>query len=47
MTRLENIYVEKVAPELKKEFGYTSSMQIPRLSFVSLNMWFGRSEQQQ
>ena len=43
MTRLENIYVEKVAPELKKEFGYTSSMQIPRLSFVSLNMGLGEA----
>ena len=43
MTRLEKIYVEKVAPELKKEFGYTSSMQIPRLSFVSLNMGLGEA----
>ena len=43
MTRLEQIYVEKVAPELKKEFGYTSSMQIPRLSFVSLNMGLGEA----
>ena len=43
MTRLEQIYVEKVAPELKKEFGYTSSMQIPRLSFISLNMGLGEA----
>lgn len=43
MTRLEQIYAEKVAPELKKEFGYTSSMQIPRLSFVSLNMGLGEA----
>ena len=28
MTRLEKLYAEKVAPELQKEFGYTSSMII-------------------
>ena len=43
MTRLEKIYAEKVAPELKKAFGYTSSMQIPRLSFISLNMGLGEA----
>jgi large subunit ribosomal protein L5 len=43
MTRLEQIYAEKVAPELKSEFGYTSSMQIPRLSFISLNMGLGEA----
>lgn len=43
MTRLEQLYVEKVAPELVKEFGYTSSMQIPRLSFISLNMGLGEA----
>ena len=43
MTRLEQIYAEKIAPALKKEFGYTSSMQIPRLSFISLNMGLGEA----
>lgn len=43
MTRLEQLYAEKVAPELQKEFGYTSSMQIPRLSFISLNMGLGEA----
>ena len=43
MTRLEKLYAEKVAPELQKEFGYTSSMQIPRLSFISLNMGLGEA----
>ncbi|MFZ5811058.1 MAG: 50S ribosomal protein L5 [Thermodesulfobacteriota bacterium] len=45
MTRLENMYSEKVAPALKKEFGYTSSMQIPRLSSVSLNIGLGEASQ--
>jgi large subunit ribosomal protein L5 len=45
MTRLENMYSEKVAPALKKEFGCTSSMQIPRLSSVSLNIGLGEASQ--
>lgn len=45
MTRLENVYVEKVAPALKKEFGYTSAMQIPKLRAVSLNIGLGEASQ--
>ncbi|MEF3697521.1 50S ribosomal protein L5 [Desulfolutivibrio sp.] len=45
MTRLENMYSEKVAPALKKEFGYTSSMQIPKLRAVSLNIGLGEASQ--
>ncbi|NDY58182.1 50S ribosomal protein L5 [Desulfovibrio sulfodismutans] len=45
MTRLENMYTEKVAPALKKEFGYTSSMQIPKLRAVSLNIGLGEASQ--
>ncbi|THB67179.1 MAG: 50S ribosomal protein L5 [Desulfovibrio sp.] len=41
MTHLENIYRDKVVPALQKEFGYSSSMQIPRLDKVSLNMGLG------
>jgi large subunit ribosomal protein L5 len=45
MTRLENMYSEKVSPALKKEFGYTSSMQIPRIRSVSLNIGLGEASQ--
>jgi large subunit ribosomal protein L5 len=45
MTRLEQIYNEKVFPELRKEFGYKSPMQIPSLSFISLNMGLGEGSQ--
>lgn len=41
MTRLEKIYREKVAPVLQKEFKYTSSMQIPGLEKISLNIGLG------
>jgi large subunit ribosomal protein L5 len=45
MTRLEKIYRENVAAELKKQFGYKSPMQIPNLQFISLNMGLGRGSQ--
>jgi large subunit ribosomal protein L5 len=38
MARLKQIYNEKIAPELMKQFGYTSSMQVPRLTKITLNM---------
>ena len=38
MARLQKHYREKVAPELMKQFGYTSPMQVPRLSKITLNM---------
>ena len=38
MARLQDIYRDKVAPELTKQFGYTSPMQVPRLSKITLNM---------
>ncbi|MCM0753720.1 50S ribosomal protein L5 [Desulfovibrio aminophilus] len=43
MTRLEQIYSEKVAPALKKEFGYKSSMEIPRIQKISLNIGLGEA----
>ncbi|GAU07531.1 50S ribosomal protein L5 [Desulfoplanes formicivorans] len=45
MTRLSEIYTTKVAPELKKEFNYSSTMQVPGLKFVSLNMGLGEGSQ--
>jgi len=45
MTRLSEVYKTKVAPELKKEFNYSSTMQIPCLKFVSLNMGLGEGTQ--
>jgi large subunit ribosomal protein L5 len=38
MARLKQIYIDKIAPELMKQFGYTSPMQVPRLSKITLNM---------
>ncbi len=43
MVRLQKIYKEQVVPSLQKEFQYTSSMQIPTLKAISLNMGLGEA----
>lgn len=45
MTRLKTIYREKVVPVLQKEFDYKSSMQIPGIEKVSLNIGMGSGSQ--
>lgn len=42
--RLVKTYKEKVAPQLKEQFGYTSTMQIPRLDKIVINMGTGSAE---
>jgi large subunit ribosomal protein L5 len=36
--RLQTFYREKVVPDLMKKFGFKSSMQVPRLQKITLNM---------
>lgn len=43
--RLKERYQKEIAPALKKEFGYTSSMAVPRLHKVVLNMGMGEATQ--
>jgi large subunit ribosomal protein L5 len=38
MARLQQLYREKIAPELIEKFGYKSPMQVPRLTKITLNM---------
>ncbi len=38
MARLQQHYREKIAPELMAKFGFTSTMQVPRLTKITLNM---------
>lgn len=45
MSRLKEIYESKVAPELMKEFGYSSPMELPRLRSISLNIGLGEASQ--
>ena len=41
--RLKKVYNEKFAPELFKEFGYTSKMQIPAIKKVVVSMGVGEA----
>ena len=36
--RLQQVYREKIVPELVKKFGYKSVMEVPRLTKITLNM---------
>ena len=41
MTRLYDRYINEAVPALKKEFGYSNPMEIPRLEKVVLNVGLG------
>ena len=43
--RLKKLYKEKIAAELKKEFKYSSSMQVPRLEKISVGVGVGEAIQ--
>jgi large subunit ribosomal protein L5 len=38
MARFQEIYRDKVAPELTAKFGYKSPMEVPRITKITLNM---------
>lgn len=38
MARLQKLYREKIAAELKEKFGYKSIMEVPRVTKITLNM---------
>ena len=43
MARLQQVYKEKVVPELLKEFAYKNVMQVPRIKKITLNMGVGEA----
>jgi len=45
MARLQDHYRKTVVPELMKKFGYKTSMQVPRIEKVTLNMGVGETTQ--
>jgi large subunit ribosomal protein L5 len=45
MSRLRQKYEKEVVPALKKEFGYTNVMAIPRIRKVVINMGLGEATQ--
>ena len=45
MTRLKEIYLKDVVPQLMKTFGYKNVMQVPKLEKITLNMGLGEAVQ--
>ncbi len=45
MTRLKEIYLKEVVPQLVKTFSYKNLMQVPRLEKITLNMGLGEAVQ--
>ncbi len=45
MTRLEQHYRDTVAKDLQTQFSYKSSMEIPRITKITLNMGVGEASQ--
>jgi large subunit ribosomal protein L5 len=43
MARLYELYKDKVVPELIKQFGYKSIMEVPRIEKITLNMGVGEA----
>jgi large subunit ribosomal protein L5 len=43
MIQIKKRYEEEVVPHLKKQFGYTNDMQVPRLAKVVINMGLGEA----
>jgi len=43
MARLQKVYNEEVLPKLIEQFNYSSSMQAPRLTKITLNMGVGEA----
>jgi large subunit ribosomal protein L5 len=43
MSRLQSLYREQLATELKQRFGYKSAMQVPRIEKITINMGVGEA----
>ncbi len=43
MTRLQSHYKETVAPQLLRQFGYKTIMEVPRITKITLNMGVGEA----
>jgi len=43
MARLKEVYKKEIAPALIKQFGYKSSMEVPRIQKIVLNMGVGEA----
>lgn len=45
LTHMQEIYIKQIRDALKKQFGYTNEMQIPRVTKIVLNMGVGKGHE--
>jgi large subunit ribosomal protein L5 len=45
MSRLKELYIKTVVPELTRRFGYKNRMQVPKVTKVVINMGLGQATQ--
>ena len=45
MPRLKDRYKDEIRPALVRKFGYSSAMQAPRMTKITLNMGVGEAKQ--
>jgi large subunit ribosomal protein L5 len=43
-SRLKETYLNEIVPAMEKKFGYTNTMQVPRLSKIVVNMGVGEAK---
>jgi large subunit ribosomal protein L5 len=43
MARLQNIYREKIVPQLRKELGIENAMEVPKIVKITVNMGVGEA----
>ena len=43
MSRFSSMYHDTIVPELMKKFGYKTTMQVPRITKITLNMGVGEA----
>jgi large subunit ribosomal protein L5 len=43
MARLQQYYQKQVVPQLMKQFSFKSSMEVPRITKITLNMGVGEA----
>ena len=45
MTRLNDLYIDSIRPDLVKEAGYANILQVPKLKKIVINMGIGEAVQ--
>ena len=45
LTKMQQLYVDKIVPQMTQQFGYKNAMQVPRIDKIVINMGVGEATQ--